>query len=115
MGRALYTIGLPPAAPLNRAARGSPQLGWQRESSPPLSCWFIWLGALSAVYSEEQKAGVNHPDIKHLVGFVTGLSYFPCCSSEKENQEPSWSSSVAENSLPEIEVAEVACAADEEM
>ncbi|XP_054840302.1 sorting nexin-16 [Eublepharis macularius] len=36
-------------------------------------------------------------------------------SSEKENQEPSWSTSVAENSVPEIEVAEVACATDEEV
>ncbi|KAL8181968.1 UNVERIFIED_CONTAM: hypothetical protein K2H54_037592 [Gekko kuhli] len=40
---------------------------------------------------------------------------WPCHSSEKENQEPSWTSSVAENSVPEIEVAEVACDMDEEM
>ncbi|XP_077208146.1 sorting nexin-16 isoform X2 [Paroedura picta] len=42
-----------------------------------------------------------------------GLSEDNC--SEKENQEPSWSSSAAENSVPEIEVAEIACSADEEM
>ncbi|XP_060099555.1 sorting nexin-16 isoform X3 [Heteronotia binoei] len=35
--------------------------------------------------------------------------------SEKANEEPSWSSSVAEDPVPEIEVAEVACAVDEEM
>lgn len=34
--------------------------------------------------------------------------------SDKENHEPCWSGSLAENSVPEIEVAEVAYTADEE-
>lgn len=37
------------------------------------------------------------------------------CSSAKENQEASWSDSLAENAVPEIEVAEVAYTADEEI
>ncbi|XP_044280138.1 sorting nexin-16 isoform X1 [Varanus komodoensis] len=36
-------------------------------------------------------------------------------SSKKENQEPSWSGPLAENSVPEIEVAEIAYTADERM
>lgn len=36
------------------------------------------------------------------------------CSSDKENHEPCWSGSLAGNSVPEIEVAEVAYTADEE-
>lgn len=35
--------------------------------------------------------------------------------SAKENREASWSDSLAENAVPEIEVAEVACTADEEI
>lgn len=36
------------------------------------------------------------------------------CSSDKENHEPRWSGSLAGNSVPEIEVAEVAYTTDEE-
>lgn len=37
-----------------------------------------------------------------------------CCSSDKENHDACWSGSLPENSVPEIEVAEVAYTADEE-